>query len=372
MARMTVNIGSAAASLATVATEQNVPDPYADLNLVLNKNGSLLYTISISGTRSASVVQGDVIEVLANTEFASTGYLPVLYLLVTQTIGGVTTTLYQRNTPAIVGALLSYTFTAVAGAAYEIDISSTAFTYHYIRTQSFQKNDCSGGQVGSTVVYSQEYGSNVSTMDAQTIAMADTNFGIAGQAFANSTGSCMTPLPSTATGILVVDIDNDADLCGYVNSSGTDPYQIPAYTGVNFEPNDGTTADLCYVLASDPITGGPLKRRFEFNIARLINTYPSFLSFVVVIRGRAASSGTLAGSYSLKGADAGNMTMTGVSPNLIPSVSGVHDIGTTPFSGVTIGGSGDGTIGLGIGAIVMTFTYNNDPASGSYQQIVLT
>lgn len=367
---MSLSVGPAPATLNYTASEQEVP--YADLDLVVQDNttSTELVHATVTTSGSASLIAGDNITITAASFFVSTGYKPLLNLTIIQ--DGIT--IYDQTTPAIIGASLVYNFIVNPGSTYVVNITSTCYTYHYVRTQDFQKNDCISPQIGTIVSYNQEYVSNVSTMDAQSIAFADSSFIISGQANANTNGSCMTPLPSDAVGILVIDVFNDADLCAYINTSGTIPYQIPIYTGThNFEPNDGTSPSLCYALASDPISGmGSLKRRFEINFARLINENPLSLSLVIVVRGRAASSGTLSGAYSLKGASGGYMIMTGSSGSYIPSTSGAPAISTNSYSGVTIGGSGDGTIGLTTGAIVMTFTYDNDPASSTYKQITLS
>lgn len=233
--------------------------------------------------------------------------------------------------------------------------------YHYTRTGDFQKNNCPASpiSIGSTVTYSQIYSSYISVGDAQAIALADSTFPTSGQAYANANGACNPPLPPTVTGILVVDFFSDTglNLIGYCSSSGTTPFDQPVYTGTNFFPNDGTIPAQCWALASDNVPGPPVAR-FEFNITRLLQTYPVATSFVFKIQGRSVSGASLSGAYTLKGADAGNMTMTGSPGTYIPSTTGASTIGVTSFSGITIGTGADGTYGLGVGAVIMTFTYN--------------
>lgn len=169
-------------------------------------------------------------------------------------------------------------------------------------------------------------------------------------------------LPPDAVGILVVDMYTDSDLnvIGYVNTSGTTPYQQPAYVGHNFQPTTGTvaTAGDCWVLASDAVTDPTLKRRFEFNIAKLLTVYPSATTFQFVISGRKVSSGTVNGQYNLKGAAAGNMIMGGSPGAYVPSTSSTVNIGTVTYSGQPIVGGADGTYGIGIGAVILTFNYD--------------
>lgn len=166
-------------------------------------------------------------------------------------------------------------------------------------------------------------------------------------------------LPADATGIFVVDVYDDAGLniCGYVNTPGTTPYQIAVYVGNNFEP-PSVPPESCWVLASDAVVSGSLRRRFEFNIAALLSTYPSMTSFDFVIAGRTTSSGTINGQYNRKGAAAGMMIMTGSPGTYLPSTSGTTNIDIVVYSGKAIVGGADGTYGLGVGAVIMTFTYD--------------
>lgn len=165
----------------------------------------------------------------------------------------------------------------------------------------------------------------------------------------------------TATGVLVVDIfsDTTGNFYGYVDTTGTTPYHDPAYTGKNFTPNDGTLAPDCYVLASDLVTGaGTLDWRFEFNVTKLLNLYPSKTSFVFKIAGRDVSPGIISGAYSLKSASDAAMSMSGSAGSYVPGVTGT-DIGSPiPYSGIATVGGADGTYGMGIGATILTFTYS--------------
>ncbi len=167
------------------------------------------------------------------------------------------------------------------------------------------------------------------------------------------------PLPPTATGIFVVDFfaDTTLDVIGYVDTSGTTPYHDICYTGVNFIPNDGVTpAASCWVLGSDQNPPNPT-RRFEFNVAKLITAYPAMTNFTFKVQGRSVSGGAVNGSYVLKGADQGNMTMTGSPGSYIPSVVTATSIGIVPFTTHFPSGA-DGTYGLGIGTVVFTGVYD--------------
>ena len=62
--------------------------------------------------------------------------------------------------------------------------------YSYVRTEPFQKNNCTGTDIGSIVNYSKTSYSNISPYDAQNIAMTDPLFYVEGQQNANALGSC--------------------------------------------------------------------------------------------------------------------------------------------------------------------------------------
>lgn len=66
--------------------------------------------------------------------------------------------------------------------------------YAAYRSGSFVKNDCPSGYYGSTVNYSNTYYSLISQADADFIA--DTNFPVDGQNYANTNGSCTVTPPS--------------------------------------------------------------------------------------------------------------------------------------------------------------------------------
>lgn len=62
--------------------------------------------------------------------------------------------------------------------------------FTYTRTQSFQKNNCSGSLIGSYVEYSKSYTSYLNIDHASQLAYEDSNFEIEGQANANNSGTC--------------------------------------------------------------------------------------------------------------------------------------------------------------------------------------
>lgn len=70
--------------------------------------------------------------------------------------------------------------------------------FTYTKTQSFQRNNCGGGQEGSSVTYSKNYTSNLSYDHAWFLASQDTStFNTEGQTYANSNGACITPITYT-------------------------------------------------------------------------------------------------------------------------------------------------------------------------------
>jgi hypothetical protein len=164
----------------------------------------------------------------------------------------------------------------------------------------------------------------------------------------------------TAVGIAVIDlyVDNALEVCAFINTPGVEPFELPIYKGTNnFLPNDGTPAANCWGLASDFVTTGFNGFRFEFNLARLISSYPSIANFGITIRGRSTTSGTLSGAYSKKGADSGNMKMNGTPGSYVPTTENASDLGTIGFSGKAYPAGADGNIGIAYGADILNLDY---------------
>lgn len=176
-----------------------------------------------------------------------------------------------------------------------------------------------------------------------------------------SASYCEETFPPDETGIVVVDIyelPSGSEIYGKINTPGISENSLNAHTGANFAPPSlsGNPAQ-CFILASDYVTsGGSLRWRFEFNVAKLLTLYPSTEDFIFEIRGIIPGGTTTSGAYSLKGADAGTMTMIGSPGSYIPSTSGGTTIGIVSTSYTIPSGTLDGTY---TGKpLVCTFTYN--------------
>jgi len=77
------------------------------------------------------------------------------------------------------------------------------------RTQSFTRNNCEAGQVGSSVPFSKNYSSAVSQIDADNQAANDPNFAAEGQAFANDPvngATCTVAICEPPTNVTVEDL----------------------------------------------------------------------------------------------------------------------------------------------------------------------
>jgi hypothetical protein len=171
-----------------------------------------------------------------------------------------------------------------------------------------------------------------------------------------------TAFSASTVGILVVDIFSNTtiNICGYVDSPAiVTPYHQAVYTGLNFEPNTPLNPEACYELASDLISGmGTTNWRVQFNLAAMQSQYPGVNPIVSVIRGRDIGAGTISGQYSTYGANTGKMTMAGAPGSYIPGETGATLIATTAYAGRATVGGADGTYGVGVGAVILTFTYD--------------
>lgn len=227
----------------------------------------------------------------------------------------------------------------------------------------YQKTGCPAGYTGSNVEYvvpAHTYGSNISQADADNQAIADVTAN--GQAYANSHGYC---IQNSSIAVLTVDFTNDGtiDAIMFCNTPGMNRYQqYISRDGHNFlDPADAPAN--AYGLASDRIYQPTLFLRFELNLARIVNDNPGVNTFYMDITGRKTTAGLVNGSYVLKDPTQGNMIMGGSPGSYIPSVSNPSSVGIMTFS-TNVAGSGDGTLGIGIGSTILRFTITVDPGTG--------
>lgn len=241
------------------------------------------------------------------------------------------------------------------------DGSCLPFTF--FKQADFQKNNCVGdGYQGTFVTHSEIYTSTISQADAEAQAAADVaGFNTRGQAQANAEGSCIPPPDPDVVGIVVIDLYQlpGLEACVFIDTPGAEaPYRQPCYTGNNFFPNNGTIARNCWLLASDYIASSSTSHRFEVNVGRLLQAYPTESTFTIKVRGRMPAAQLHNGAYSLKGAEVGYMVMNGTPGNYIPSVASTINLEISYYSGRPIVGGADGNIGIEYGADILTFEYN--------------
>jgi hypothetical protein len=97
--------------------------PYADVNLQIKDNGSIIVDeVTTSSGSVGDVKAGHTITFEASTVAVTTGANPVLHLVVLR--NGVS--VYDQTTPAVPGASLLYTDTVVANAIYAATATSSA------------------------------------------------------------------------------------------------------------------------------------------------------------------------------------------------------------------------------------------------------
>lgn len=224
------------------------------------------------------------------------------------------------------------------------------------RSQEFQRNDCPSGSSGTYYTYEVPANTYFAATLSEANALADADIAANGQNAANNpaNGFCNV---DTITSVLVVDFfsDSNIDVCGYIDTVGVaESGNIVARDGLNFfELTD--EASSAYMLASDAVVASSLRRRFQFNIGRLLGKYPLINVFTFQLRGRSTTAGGRSGEYALKNPTQ-RMTMTGSAGSYIPSV--------TPTGGTTLAWSsnviagGNGTVGTTVGNLILTFTYD--------------
>lgn len=175
------------------------------------------------------------------------------------------------------------------------------------------------------------------------------------------TAYCEQQYTADETGVVMVDIfgidPESYTFVGTIETPGVEPVAL-AHINNNFV-DAGSTPEMAWMLSSDMINQSSLKHRFAFNIAKLMNFYPSIEVFTFKVKGRGlvGSSSYISGQYSLKGADQGNMIMTGGEGTYIPTTSGASNLGLVPYYSMPIAVDGTQFDPNNV-AEFLTFTYN--------------
>jgi hypothetical protein len=183
-----------------------------------------------------------------------------------------------------------------------------------------------------------------------------------GQTYANTNGACQST--SLASTLLVdyFDTDQNSDLIMYCPTTGvTLINQIVsnrqvAGVGKYFIPAGQTDAASSYLISGNDIIQTTLKRRFGINVAKYIQDNPSIDTFQFVLQGRTSDAAkTVTGAYALRTVNQGYLYMGGSEGTYVPTVVGSS--GSTTSWSNTIQTGGDGTVGIGIGAVILRLTY---------------
>ncbi len=220
-----------------------------------------------------------------------------------------------------------------------------------LREGTLQRNNCAAGSSGTYWAYSIPADTYFDTTKAAANAQADA----AAQTEANTNATCIL---DSQVSILVIDIqiDPNVNLCLYIDTPGVaESGNIVAVAQNFYETSDAP--ENAYMLASDNIAG-LTTRRFQWFIGKLDAMYSigAVPQFIVKLRGRTNSPGTLNGVYALKYPNQ-RMIMTGSPGTYIPTITPAGGPTPTSFSGAILGGA-DGTVGTSVGAVIKTFTYD--------------
>lgn len=245
-----------------------------------------------------------------------------------------------------------------------------------LRQQSFQRNNCTVGYSGTYYNYQVLPDTYFGVDLAAANALADADIAANGQDQANIHGSCIA---DSVISILVIDVydDPNLDVCLYINTPGVaESNNIVATAlktgGQNFYLTTDP-ANSAYMLASDLISDVTLKWRVQANIGKLIVQYPDDVAipeFIFELRGRSTVSGAQNGQYALKNPTQ-TMGMLNSPGTYIPVVT--PGGGPTPiiWNGTAPSGA-DGTVGVGIGSVIRTFTYLRTGGPGVENTIVVS
>lgn len=259
---------------------------------------------------------------------------------------------------------------ATSSASYATEVSATVTVGDYStdfdittknevgneeRQGTFQRNDCAVGSSGTYYTYIVPADTYFADTLAEANDLADDDIAANGQNEANINAYCIV---DTVTSVLVVDMydDTSLDVCAYIDTVGVaESGNIVARDGLNFfEATD--SASSAFMLSSDEVNISSLVRRFQFNIGRLIGLYPAIPVFTFRVRGRSGSAGAKDGVFALK-YPTQTMTMTGSPGSYMPSITPAGGPTPTGWISDAIGGA-DGTVGVGVGNIILTFNYD--------------
>lgn len=236
----------------------------------------------------------------------------------------------------------------------------TAPVGNELRQQTFQRNNCGAGQSGSYYNYVVPPNTYFASTLAAANAAADADIAANGQNEANDPANGTTCLLNSVIGFLVIDVEVDTacNVCLYIDTPGVAESLNIVAVAQNFYETTDIPANA-YMLASDNMPGPTTVRRFEANIAKLINQYPNDVAvpqFIWKLRGRTTTVGTLSGVYAQKYPNQ-KMTMTGSPGSYVPSVTPAGGPATVGWSGSITNGA-DGSVGVAVGNVIKTFTYH--------------
>ena len=235
--------------------------------------------------------------------------------------------------------------------SFDATTNSGAMVGNDLREGTLQRNNCGSGSSGTYVPYSIPADTYFATTKSEANALADA----AAQTYVNTNGSCIV---DTQVSLLVIDvqIDPNCNLCVYIDTPGVAESGNIVAVGQNFyETTDAP--ETAYLLASDNI-GGTTTRRFQWYIGRLDAMYSigAVPQFILKLRGRTVSAGTIQGVYALK-YPYQKAIMNGAPGTYIPSVTPAGGPVPLSWSGPIMAGA-DGSVGVGVGAVIKTFTYD--------------
>ena len=140
----------------------------------------------------------------------------------------------------------------------------------------------------------------------------------------------------------MVDLFDDASLnaIGFIANPEVTQSHVAAYTGNNIVP--ATIPADALILSSDLIDQTVLKRRFEFNIDKLVADYPDTANFTFYIKGRSGTAGQIRGAFVAKTPGA-IMNLEGTAGSYIPSVSGGTSVGAATNFNTNVVASANGS-----------------------------